>query len=81
MAENLKTTKYNDDKNIQLITENTGSIVEPGNIGQLVVAIEAIRSRGKGRYADDWRSRAELSYNNEKQLLEYFNLYNRLLKI
>ncbi|MDO9155202.1 MAG: glycosyltransferase [Paludibacter sp.] len=64
----------------ELITPETGKIVEPGNIGQLKQAIEEIRLNGKDFYSINCRKRAEDFYNKDNRYEEYIQLYDELIK-
>jgi putative colanic acid biosynthesis glycosyltransferase len=70
---------YNVTASPELITKETGCIVEPGNIEQVVKAIEIIKSNGKEFYTANCRKRAEKSYNEEVRYSDYFKVYNRLI--
>lgn len=71
---------YNCTASPELITPETGLIVEPGNIGQLHKAIELIRFNGKDYYSASCRKQAEIYYNKQNQFNEYMKLYTNLLK-
>lgn len=63
----------------ELVNQQTGIIVEPGNISLLVKAIETIASNGKEYYTVNCRKHAEQFFNSEDRSSEYFKLYNNLL--
>lgn len=70
---------YNCTASPELITTETGIVVEKGDINGLIKAVETIRSKGKNSYANACRQRAEKLYNKDKQYMEYFNLYETII--
>jgi glycosyltransferase involved in cell wall biosynthesis len=70
---------YNCTASPELITPETGLIVEPGNIEQLINAIKKIRSHGKEYYSKNCRIRAEQCYKKEDRFNEYLQLYSKLI--
>ena len=70
---------YNCTASPELITRDTGFVVEEGNIDGLTKAIYELKSKGKATYSIACRKHAEKNYNKEEKLAEYFNLYDRLL--
>ncbi|ADQ79110.1 glycosyl transferase group 1 [Paludibacter propionicigenes WB4] len=70
---------YNCTASPELITPETGLIVEKGNLVQLVAAIEQIKIKGKAFYSENCLERAQKFYNNQKQFNEYILLYEKLL--
>lgn len=71
---------YNSTASPELITPESGIIVDPGNINQLKDAIEVILRKGKDYYASNCRKRAEDMYNSAKQYEKYFKLYEELIQ-
>ena len=70
---------YNCTASPELVTQETGIIVEPGNIRALATGVEKIISEGKKHYAANCRKRALMYYNKEDRLGEYMKLYTELL--
>lgn len=70
---------YNNTALPELITPQTGIIVETGSIDKLVEAIEEIRSRGKQYYSPCCRETAEKFYNKYTQYSKYVELYQEIL--
>ena len=68
---------YNTTASPELISDDTGLIVEPGNISQLVDAIKAKCS--KPLKSDNCRQRAEQFYDKNVSYQKYLDLYNKLL--
>ncbi|MHB9056350.1 MAG: glycosyltransferase [Paludibacteraceae bacterium] len=62
------------------ITDETGIVVEKGDIDELVLAINKIKENGKSFYTKACRQRAEQFYNKEDRYQDYVNLYESLLK-
>lgn len=71
---------YNTTASPELISPETGIIVEPGNIKQILVAIETIKSKGKEFYKTKCRERAEQVFNIQDRFKEYISLYEKLFK-
>lgn len=70
---------YNRTASPELITKNTGIVVEAGNWKALLCAIEEIVSKGKNYYTDACRQRAIDYFNKDDRFQDYINLYNELL--
>lgn len=60
----------------EAVDENTGLVVERGDIDELVSAIERLSD---GKYEDACRKRAEAEFDNSKCFNPYILLYNKLL--
>lgn len=71
---------YNCTSSPELLTEETGFIVEPGDIDGICNAIQQILSKGKAYYSDACRKRAEQFFNKNDRYMDYIRLYNSLLK-
>jgi glycosyltransferase involved in cell wall biosynthesis len=63
----------------EAIDEQTGFVVEKGNIEGLVSAIDKIREKGKTHYAPLCRARAEKLFNKEDRFGDYLRLYRELV--
>lgn len=70
---------YNCTAQTELIDNNTGLIVEKGNIEGVSIAIKKIRDIGKDKYTKNCRSKAIQFYNQRKNFEEYFKLYETLV--
>lgn len=70
---------YNCTASPELITPETGIIVEPGNMEELIDAINKIANNGKPYYSNNCRKLAETKYNNQIKIGEYFDLAKSLL--
>lgn len=64
----------------ELITSETGIVVEAGNLNNLLQAIETIYKNGKAVYSEKCRERAVQKFDKEKCFEEYVKLYNNLIK-
>lgn len=71
---------YNCTSTPELITPETGLVVEPGNIDDIFSAIEKIRSRGKSYYTKNCRQLAVALYKKEDRFGDYIRLYEEILK-
>lgn len=64
----------------EVVTHETGFIVEKGNIDGLLNAIETVRRNGKAQYSNICRERAIKLYDKNDRYLDYLNLYESMLK-
>jgi putative colanic acid biosynthesis glycosyltransferase len=71
---------YNRTASPELISDETGFIVEKGEMQQLVEAIQAIESRGKASYVKACRERAVQCFDKQKRFQEYVDLYTSLIQ-
>lgn len=70
---------YNKTASPELVTAETGSIVEAGNINHVVNAIIEIKNKGKVSYSAACRQRAEKNFDKDKCFKEYIRLYESLI--
>ena len=63
----------------ETIDEETGLVVEKGNIDELIIAIKKITSKNKSDYMMNCRKRVEKYFNKDTQFLEYLKLYEQLI--
>ena len=70
---------YNCTASPELITPETGVIVEKHNMSQLRSAIDNIKVRGKIHYFNACIDRAKRLYNKDDRFEEYLELYESLL--
>lgn len=61
------------------ITQDTGFVVEQGNIDGIIKAIREIEDRGKEYYTKKCRMYAEENFDKDKCFFKYIDLYNELL--
>ena len=64
---------------VEVIDENTGLIVEQGDLNGLLDATRLILNRGKDSYSTHCREKAVRLYDKEKQYLKYIDLYKSIL--
>lgn len=70
---------YNCTASPELITKETGFVVERGDFAALKVATETIQANGKDYYMENCRKRALEFYDSNKQYLKYIELYNTVI--
>lgn len=70
---------YNCTASPELISPETGLIVEGGNLGQLAGAIDEILLKGTASFSIACRNRAELLYDKMNKFKEYIELYHDIL--
>lgn len=63
----------------EAITIETGIVVEKGDFGQLVEAINAIKINGKYCYSASCREKAVKFYNKDDRFKDYIDLYENLI--
>ena len=61
------------------IDENTGIVVEKGDIDGLIAAINQVKEKGKAFYSACCVYRAKKWYNKEDRYKEYLEIYNEVL--
>lgn len=62
----------------EVVTTHTGLVVGKGDMYGLISAIRTILSKGKGKYSDTCRKKAERDYNKDIQYGKYIELYKLL---
>lgn len=72
---------YNATASPELITPETGIIVEKGDIDGVIGAINKIKQKGKSYYTDACRNRALDLYRKEDRYKDYLELYGEVMKI
>jgi glycosyltransferase involved in cell wall biosynthesis len=70
---------YNTGGSIEAVDEQTGLVVEKGDIQNLALAIETIKQNGKKFYTSSCRQRAEHFFNNKERTGDYISLYQSVL--
>lgn len=70
---------YNTGGSPEAVDENTGIVVEKGDVAGLKVAVEEVLNRGKVFYRDNCRKRAESLYNKDDRFQDYIELYKKLI--
>lgn len=64
----------------EILDENTGIVVERGDVHGLKKAIEIIRANGKQSYTRSCRERAVKHFNKDERYEDYVQLYENILK-
>lgn len=70
---------YNCTASPELITPDTGVVVTPGCIDDLVEAIHFISAKGKSSYSMKCRERAVENYSTSRNYSDYIKLYNDII--
>jgi putative colanic acid biosynthesis glycosyltransferase len=70
---------YNCTASPELISQDTGIIVEKGNLQILIEAILTIKKRGKQYYKNKCRNRAVDLFNKNKNFRRYIDIYNSFI--
>ncbi len=71
---------YNTTASPELITSETGFIVEPGDINGVYHAITEILKKGKESYSNACRARVQMLYDKDKIFSDYVDFYESLIK-
>lgn len=64
----------------EIISEETGIVVEKGDVAGIKLAIETIKNNTKSHYSAACRQRAVERYNKDDRFEEYIKLYDSLLQ-
>ena len=70
---------YDSTASPELVTPETGFVIEPGNVKAAFSAIENVIRRGKSFYQQPCRKRAEELFDKNVCFMKYMDLYNELL--
>lgn len=73
------TLTYHTGGSIESVTDETGFIVEQGDLKGVLIAIEEVRQKGKRHYTPLCRKRAEEYFNKDDRYQEYLELYEEIL--
>jgi putative colanic acid biosynthesis glycosyltransferase len=65
----------------EVITPETGFVVEKGDTQGLLKAIAAVKLNGKSKYSKACRERVEKYYDKNNKYMDYLNLYKSTLNI
>jgi glycosyltransferase involved in cell wall biosynthesis len=71
---------YNTGGSVESVTDETGYIVEQGNIPELLNVIEKIKQDGKSKYSQACRKRILEFFDKNKQYKQYLQLYETILQ-
>ena len=70
---------YRTGGSVETITEDTGVIVEQGDVAGLLDAVRSIRRYGKSAYQKRCRAYALAHFKKEERYADYLRLYERLM--
>ena len=71
---------YNSTACPEIVSNDTGYIVEPGNFNKVIEAIQEIQLLGKNKFLNPCRKRVIQHFNKEDKYKEYLEIYNQLIK-
>ena len=72
---------YRTGGSIEAVTEDTGAIVEQGDVEGLLTAVRAVASKGKGFYQPKCREHAVKNFCKHDRYADYIRLYGELIKV
>jgi len=70
---------YKTGGSVESITENTGVVVEQGDVEAVLSAVRDIESKGKDYYRDNCRQYAVEHFNKVERYADYLQLYEEML--
>lgn len=71
---------YKTGGSVESVSENTGIVVNKGDVVGLLDAIESIKNKGKEFYENNCRKSAIKNFDKKIKFNEYLELYNNILK-
>lgn len=71
---------YNTGGSVEAVSNETGFIVEKGDIAKLVERIRTVKNTGKQTYSEACRKRAIDCFSKNDRFAEYLDLYEKLIK-
>lgn len=71
---------YKTGGSIESVNENTGIVIDKGDVGGLVNAIKSIKNKGKGFYEKNCRESAIKNFDRKIKFNDYIELYKNILK-
>lgn len=71
---------YRTGGSVESVSPETGYIIEKGDIQELVKVIRAVKLIGKPSFSNACRKRAVALYSKDDRFIEYFDLYERIIK-
>lgn len=63
----------------EVVSEDTGFIVEKGDLDSVIKVINEVREKGKGFYSEKCRERAVSCFNKDDRFKEYIDLFTNLI--
>lgn len=70
---------FNTGGSAEVVTPETGLVVDKGDMEGLLSAIRTLLNKGKEHYVDACRKKAERDYNKDIQYGKYIELYKNIL--
>ena len=64
----------------EMVTSETGFVVDKGNMKAIADALQAVRERGKQKYEVVCRQRAVTCFNKDDHYADYVRLYDRVCR-
>ena len=71
---------YKTGGSVESVSENTGIVVDKGDVVGLISAIESIKNKGKEFYEKNCRESAIKNFDKKIKFNDYFELYKEILK-
>ena len=69
---------YRTGGSIEAVTEETGFVVEQGDVKGLLAAVREIASKGKEQYTAKCRAHALKNFRKEERYADYLKLYENI---
>lgn len=70
---------YKTGGSVEAVSEDTGFIVEKGDLDSVIKVINEVREKGKGFYSEKCRERAVSCFNKDDRFKEYIDLFTNLI--
>lgn len=70
---------YRTGGSVEAVTPEVGFVVDQGDLGSILVAIQVVKTNGKEKYISICRDHAVLHFRNSQCFTKYIDLYNSLL--
>lgn len=70
---------YKTGGSVEAVSEDTGFIVEKGDLDSVIEVINEVREKSKEFYSDKCRERAVSCFNKDDRFMDYIDLYRSLL--
>ncbi|MDX6182207.1 glycosyltransferase [Flavobacterium sp. Fl-77] len=71
---------YRTGGSIESVNDNTGIVIDKGDVSELVKAIEKIKNNGKGFYQNNCREHSVKNFDKKIKFMDYYKLYEEILK-
>ena len=79
MACGTPVVTYNTGGSADVISQDTGFVVERGNLNSMLTSIFQIKQKGKVHYEVACRQRAVMHFNKKDRYVDYLKLYEQLI--